>query len=167
MLSQNLRDVVPRKAPRGGLFGTFVVLASFFEPVLAAFFATWPSPLLLESLTFRQGCPSGAQWRPKWLQGCLKAAKMELKCRPRSSKCGSKTSRKKEKQQRKRKWKRTRKRKKQKKTKRTWNCQQEYRHTILSISRWGAFPLRYIYIYIYLNIIYWVWMYCIFIYIQI
>ena len=51
----------------------------------------------------QHACPSGAQWRPKWLQGCLKAAKMELKCRPRSSKCGSKTSRKKEKQQRKRK----------------------------------------------------------------
>ena len=50
MLSQNLRDVVPRKAPRGGFFGTFVVLASFFEPVLAAFFAPWPSPLLVESL---------------------------------------------------------------------------------------------------------------------
>ena len=95
MLSQNLRDVVPRKAPCGGFFGIFVVLASFFEPVLAAFFATWPSPLLVESLTFRQGCPSGAQWRPKWFQGCLKAAKMKLKCRPRSSKCGSKTSRKK------------------------------------------------------------------------
>ena len=26
-----------------------------------------------------QGCPSGAQWRPKWFQGCPKAAKMEPK----------------------------------------------------------------------------------------
>ena len=44
----------------------------------------------------QHGCPSGAQWRPKWLQGCPKGAKMKLKCRPRSSKCGSKTSRKRE-----------------------------------------------------------------------
>jgi len=44
----------------------------------------------------QHGCPSGAQWRPKWLQGYPKAAKMKLKCRPRSSKCGSKTSRKRE-----------------------------------------------------------------------
>ena len=26
-----------------------------------------------------QGCPSGAQWRPKWFQGCPKAGKIELK----------------------------------------------------------------------------------------
>ena len=44
----------------------------------------------------QHGCPSGAQWRPKWLQGCPKGAKMKLKCRPRSSKCGPKTSRKRE-----------------------------------------------------------------------
>ena len=58
MLSQKLREVLPRKAPRRGLCGNFAVLGSFFEPVLAAFFVPWPSPLLVESLV---GPPSLAK----------------------------------------------------------------------------------------------------------
>ena len=56
---------------------------------------TWNLNSLFSPLG-QHGCPSGAQWCPKWLQGCPKGAKMKLKCRPRSSKCGSKTSRKRE-----------------------------------------------------------------------
>ena len=42
--------------------------------------------LFWEELELPIFSPSGAQWCPKWLQGCPKGAKMKLKCRPRSSK---------------------------------------------------------------------------------